>query len=178
MAMAAERRWRAFALAGGSVFFVLYLYAIGDLVIDGRAAWMIMVADLSPAHWTRARSLFLYEAMALVEAGWLVWLVSPVNLLITALLASLTAGNIHGILTLRAAPQQCGAGGRYGSLGGAMPALLAGSACCAPSLLLILGIPGLGVFASLFQWLVPVSFVLLLLSRWWQRRMGAPTFWR
>jgi hypothetical protein len=54
------------------------------------------------------------------------------------------------------------------------PALLAGGACCAPSLLLVLGIPGLGAFVGLFAWLLPLSLLLLVLSRCWQRRRGAP----
>lgn len=177
MAATTERRWRVMGTAGGALFFLLYLYAIGDLDIDRRATWQLMMADASPDHWMQARAPFLFEAMALLEAGWLVWLISPVNLLIAGLLGGMMALNIHGIFSLRTIPQSCGIGGRYAGAGGAVPALLAGSACCAPSLLLLLGIPGLGAFSAFFPWLVPLSVILLALSRWWQRHMGATAFW-
>ena len=65
---------------------------------------------------------------------------------------------------------------------GAWPSLLAGGACCAPSLLLLLGIPGLGAFVSLFAWMVPLALFLVLLAgvpavddvlRWLRRRLAS-----
>lgn len=108
----------------------------------------------------------------MLQLGRLVILLSPGNLAVAALLSWLLAFNLHGALTLR---QQARCDLATGAIlsAGLWPALLAGGACCAPSLLL-LGIPSLGAFIGLFAWLVPMSLVLLLASRVWQRRRGAP----
>lgn len=77
---------------------------------------------------------------------------------------------------LRRTPPACAVPGARTGLLASVPALLAGGACCAPALLLLVGIPGLGALAGLFAWLIPLSLALLLASRWWQRRSGAPAF--
>ena len=108
----------------------------------------------------------------MLEMGELVILLSPVNLLIAATLSVLLGLNLHGTLALRQSAH-CTAI----SSAGAWPSLLAGGACCAPSLLLLLGTPGLGAFVSLFAWMLPLALILLLISRCWQRRQGAPAVW-
>jgi len=108
----------------------------------------------------------------MLEAGVLVILLSSVNLLVATALAALLGLNLHGMLALRRTAQ-C----TVISSAGVWPSLLAGGACCAPSLLL-LGIPGLGAFVSLFAWTLPLAFFLLLASSLWQRLNGAPAVWR
>ena len=49
-------------------------------------------------------------------------------------------------------------------LPGSFPALLAGSACCAPAIVLILGIQVSSLFMTVFQVLIPVSVLLLLVT--------------
>lgn len=36
--------------------------------------------------------------------------------------------------------------------------------------------PGLGVLAAVFGYLIPLSILALVASRMWQRRLGAPRF--
>lgn len=163
--------WPA-ALAGLG-YAVLYLYAIGDLSLAPPPAWDWRIGEISLERLLSARALFQFEAVAVAEAGYAVLLVSPLNLLVTALLAGLLAANIHGALYLRANPDTCRSS-RGGLIAGAAPALLAGGACCAPSLILVLGIPSLGAFSALFGWLVPLSVVVLGLNRIWQHRQGVP----
>ena len=164
------------AMAGGFFYAVFYLYAIGDLSTTRQPDWSLAFGMIPLEQAFRARSLFLFEGIGMIQAGWLFWLVSPMNLLIAGALGMLLAVNIHGALALRANPVACEAraAGGAGTVGGAVPALLAGGACCAPSLVLLLGIPGLGAFSALFVWLLPVSAALLLANRLWQRRRGAP----
>ena len=161
----------------GVTYGLFYLYAIGDLTLYGPPAWGAYVVDAGLERIFSARFTLMFEAIAVIEMGWLVWLLSPLNLLITLLLAGLLAANIHGALFIRTHPASCGRSSRSGLLG-AVPALLAGGACCAPSLILMLGIPGLGAFTALFGWLVPLSIILLGLSRIWQHRQGAPRIFR
>lgn len=166
-------RSRSIAFAVGVVYGLFYLWAIGDITFYGPPAWGGYIAELSLDRALSARSTLMFEAVAVLEAGYLVWLVSPVNLLVAGVLCGLLAANIHGALWIRAHPVACRRG-QGGTLAAALPALFAGGACCAPSLILLLGIPGLGAFAALFGWLVPISIVALGLSRIWQHRQGAP----
>lgn len=161
----------------GIGYGLIYLYAIGDVTFYGPPHWGGHLSEVSLERIFSARSTLMFEAIAVVELGWLVWLISPLNLFITALLAGLLAANIHGVLYIRAHPTQCRAGGNKG-LVGAVPALFAGGACCAPSLILLLGIPGLGAFSAFFGWLVPMSVLALGLNRIWQHRQGAPPMFR
>ncbi|WP_440998114.1 hypothetical protein [Arhodomonas sp. SL1] len=165
---------RRVAVPVGFAYALLYLYALGDMDWAGPPTWGMMVGDWNPAAWLGMRSPFHFEAVARLDAGYLVWLISPGNLAIALLLALLVATNIHGALALRRRPAACGAGGRRAGTLAGIPALLAGSACCAPNLLLVLGIPGLGAFAAFFGYLIPLSVLLLAGARLWQRRQGAP----
>jgi hypothetical protein len=176
MARALLRDTRAAAAAVGIAYALGYLYALGDLSMAARAAWSVTAGD--PARWLDQRVVFQFEAIAMLQAGHLVWLISPLNLLIAATLGTLLALNIDGAWMLWRRPATCGIAGRGGGLLAAVPALAAGGACCAPSLLLLLGIPGLGAFAAMFAWLVPLSLLLLVGSRGWQRHRGAPPWSR
>lgn len=155
---------------------LLYLYAIGDLDL-GASGWGALVLDWQWERLLARRGPWQFEAVAMFELGSLVLLVSPLNLLIAGLLAVLMALNLHGALALQA-QAKCSRKQQVVASAGGWPALLAGGACCAPSLLLVLGIPGLGAFVGLFAWLLPLSLMLLVLSRGWQRRRGAPTILR
>jgi hypothetical protein len=173
MANLDHRAKNAASLAAGVGYAVFYLYAVGDVDVGGPPAWNVATVEMTIERVLAARVPFQFEAVAMMEAGVVVLLLSPLNILMAVLLGMLLAANLHGALYLHGNPRcRAGAGG---ALGGAMPALLAGGACCAPSLILLLGVPGLGAFSALFPWLVPLSIVALIVNRIWQRRQSAPT---
>lgn len=175
-----ERTARIGAAVTGGVYALVYLYGAGDIDVMPRPAWGFQVAGFEPALWLSRRGPLTFEAVALADAGYLTILLSPANLVVAGLLGLLVALNLHGALALGASTPTCPGGvrgGRASGLFAAAPALLAGSACCAPSLLLMLGVPSLGALAGLFGWLVPLSLLLLVGSRLWQRQQGAPA-WR
>ena len=159
------------------VYALFYLYSLGDFTFYGPPAWDAYINSLSWERIFSARSLFQFESVAVLELGYLVWLISPLNLLVALLLSSLLSANIHGALYLRAQPRACRSRSG-GALAGALPAMLVGGACCAPSLLLLLGIPSLGALSAYFGWLLPLSLVALMLNRIWQNRLGAPPLFR
>jgi hypothetical protein len=167
-----RRRRSRIAIFAALAYAGFYLFAIGDVDLVGPPAWDARLGEVTAQRILSARAPFQFEAVAVLEAGYLVWLVSPLNLLVAAILAALLAANIAGALYLRA-HAQCGTGGKS-TLGSALPALMAGGACCAPSLILLLGVPGLGALAAWLPWLVPVSMFALAANRWWQHRQGAP----
>jgi len=166
------------ALAAGGVYLLAYLYLLGDLAFGASGGWSLLVAGEWPTRWLQARALLQFEGIAMLQAGPVTLILSPLNLLLAAVLAGLVAANVHGALELHRAPAACsasgGAPGGHVGLIASVPALLAGGACCAPALLLLIGIPALGALAGLFAWLIPLSLALLVASRWWQRRIGAP----
>jgi hypothetical protein len=157
----------------GSIYAVLYLYALGNIDFVTRTAWGWRTGDLSPDAWFDMRAPLRFEPVAIADVGHFAFLISPMNIVVAGLLGTALALNVHGIVTLIRQPAQCRAG-TAGGLAGTLPALLAGGACCAPSLVLVTGIPAISGLAAFSGWLVPLSLVLLLGSRWWQRRQGVP----
>ena len=168
-------RWPA-ALAGVA-YALIYLVGLGDITLEDRAGWLFRTGTLSVERMLSMRSTFVFEGLAMVEAGWWIVLISPLNLILAVALGTLLALNVHGVIALWQSPASCTLS-TASSATGALPALLAGSACCAPSLLLLLGIPALGMFAAFFGYLIPLSLLGLLASRIWQRRIGAPAWHR
>jgi len=178
--MAVESRAGAALL--GLAYAFGYLYALGDLDRVTNGSWGVVPGD--PGLWLTQRGMLYFEPIAMIEFGPVLLLLSPLNIVLATVLGLLLALNLDGAWQLWRHPRACaleaghnGQSGRRsggGSVLAAVPALLAGGACCAPSMLLILGIPGLGAFAGLFAWMLPLSWALLGVSRFWQRRQGAP----
>jgi len=161
-----------------AVYFVALLWLTGDLSRVPMAAWSFDLADAWATLWLKPRGVFYFEAIAVAQAGPWMLLLSPLNLAIAALLAVLVGANIHGAGMLYRQPAQCSVRGANVGILAALPALLAGGACCAPALLLVIGLPSLGALAGLIGWLIPLAIALLALSRWWQRHQGAPPLLR
>lgn len=166
-------RRAAIAVGVGIAYLALYLYMLGDLGF-GASGWDLRVSSQWPTLWLKARAPFQFEGIAMVDAGLVRWIISPLNLAIALVLGGLLAANVHGAIALRQDPPACRAPGAGAGALAALPALLAGGACCAPALVLLIGLPSLGAFAGLFSWLVPVAIGALVATRWWQRRIGAP----
>ncbi|MDF1588184.1 MAG: hypothetical protein P1P93_03385 [Gammaproteobacteria bacterium] len=154
-------------------YALLYLFLIGDIDIGG-SSWRWMILPIDSMQPFSQRSLLHFEAVAMVELGWFTVLLSPVNTIIALTLGMLLALNVYGVISMRT--QACQLSKSTSSMS-ALPALLTGGACCAPSLFLVLGIPGLGALIGYIGWLLPLSALLLLVNRFWQRAQGAPA-WR
>jgi len=111
------------ATGAGFAYLVLYLAASQDLTFGRHAGLAWRLAPDWASLWMQARSPFRFEGIAVLEAGGLALIVSPLNLLIAGTLGALFALNVHGVLSLAGKPPACGTGaGRIASL----PALLAG----------------------------------------------------
>ena len=59
-------------------------------------------------------------------------------------------------------PKACGIGESSSGLLAGLPALLSGTACCGPVLLLVVGIQASGVLITAFQFLLPVAALVLV----------------
>jgi hypothetical protein len=160
-----RRRLRRLALGIGFIYLALFLFAIGDLNVypDGFGLSDFYIVPGAGELLFERRSAFYFEAVAIASSAYVTWLIAPLNILLGTLLAALVGVNAaFGYLAWRQ-PRACGVGSGSGVLA-AIPGLLAGSACCAPTLLLVLGLPASASLLSLFSVMVPIALLLLIAS--------------
>lgn len=166
--MVRKRRTRRVFWWSALVYLPLYLYAIGDLRFHAWQAWQgeMTSARFSPQPLEllfKQISPFYFEAIGLVQLPFLTYLVSPINLLIALALALLVGLNIAFSYMAIVAPKICYGNPAAGILS-TLPGLLAGSACCGPIVLIVLGVQASASLIALFGWLVPIAVVLLLVT--------------
>ena len=141
-----------------------FLYLLTDLTIRPGVGFSVFVVD-SPLvrMFESGTGPFMHRPIALLELWVVVWEFSPLNTLLglgIALLVGLNLGLSYLAITQ---PRACGMSASAGAFA-SIPALLAGSACCAPVIFLVLGIQASGILLAGFQLLLPVSVVLLLVT--------------
>jgi hypothetical protein len=145
-------------------YLAIFLIVIGDLTVDSASR---PFSAFAAAGWEslvlRQRAPFQFEALAVVEAPFLVWLVSPMNVAIGAALGLLTGIQVALVGVARRCSLACGLSPATGLLAG-LPGLLAGSACCAPILFLLLGLQVTASVVTVMGLLIPAAFVLLALG--------------
>ncbi len=155
---------QAIAWGVALVYLAVFQIAVGDLTIDGVAR---SPSAFVVANWDglllRARAPFQFEAVAVLEAPFLVWLLSPMNLIIGTTLGLLTGLQIALVRIARHCAMACGLSPATGVLAG-LPGLLAGHACCAPTLLILLGVQMTASLITLIGLLISTAIVLLLLG--------------
>ncbi len=143
-------------------YLAVFLWALGDLLVQSGVGYSIFVADRPLARAFRpAPGAFLFQPVALVELGVVVWELSPLNTLLGGLIASLVGLNLSVSYLAVTQPKSCGLSASAGILA-SVPGLLAGSTCCAPVLLLVVGIQASGILLTAFVWLLPASLLLLV----------------
>lgn len=152
------------ALAWGIALIYLFVFqfAVADLSIDGTIR---PFSTFGLSNWQdvvfRQRVRFQFEAVASLEGPFFVWLLSPVNIAIGVVLGLLTGAQIALVGIARKCAVSCGLSPVAGILSG-LPGLLAGSACCAPLLFILLGVQLTASLVTLMGLMIPIAFVLLL----------------
>lgn len=150
---------RIFALVT-LLYLVLVLFALGDLSVGGAGF------DFLHVPWDRMferTGVFTFEPIAQLTVPGATLLLSPVNLVLVGLLAVLAGLNLTLTVAAFREPRAC----RLRSSGGllaAVPALFAGGACCAPTVLLVFGIQASSLLIGFIQILIPVALLLLVLT--------------
>ena len=157
-------RWDSrLVVAGvGLVYLLGYLYAIGDLAPGLGGYGVVVAADPLGTLFRTTSGPFSFSPVALVRVGPLSYLLS-LNTLVGLGLALLVGLNLGLTYLTRRQPAACGLGSSAGVLAG-LPALLSGTACCGPVVLLALGIQASGLLLTAVQVLVPVAVLVLLAS--------------
>ncbi|MCL7419684.1 MAG: hypothetical protein M8364_02095 [Methylobacter sp.] len=160
-----KRPTRRVLLWSAFLYGLLYLLAIGDLDFHSFSSNMALTWSGQPLDLLfKSRAPFYFEAIAVVEFFFLTYLFSPLNLLLAVTLALLVGLNVTTSYIGFVQPKVCRGRPAAGLLT-SLPALLAGSACCGPLLLVLLGIQATAALVAFFSLLVPVS-ILLLLGAW------------
>lgn len=149
-----------FALASAA-YLLAYLFIIGDLSVTGGSGFAVQFGSLSNAF--RRISTFYFEAVASVSAGPVVMLISVGNILIGGTVAALVGANLTFTYVSFKNPSACSARNKTGLLS-AVPALAAGTACCAPTIFLVLGIQASAGLLALQSLALPVSIALLFVA--------------
>jgi hypothetical protein len=158
------------AVFGSTVvgYLLLYSVAVGDLarsVTPGPVG--VSVVDRPLSRLVESTGPFQYEPIAFVQLGVVDYLFAPLNAAIGLGLAVLVGLNLavaYGAWRRPAAcglPESGGTGGVAGLLAG-VPALLSGTVCCGPAILLVVGVQATAGLLAVFQWLLPVAVVLLI----------------
>lgn len=153
-------KYRRIAIGLALVYLVLFLIALQDVSLGGGGVEFLAV------EWSRVfdrTGALTFEPIARLTLPGLTVLVSPINILIGAVVASLAGLNLAITYIALRQPAVCSFN-RSTGLFASLPALLAGSACCAPAIVLILGLQVSSLFITVFQILIPVSILLLLIS--------------
>ena len=174
-----QRRYRRFAGLLGLIFFFLYLFSIQHIVYlpNVNLSYQATIPSVRVAsNWTskifRARVPFLWEPIAAVylTPHLMIQLALP-NILLGGLLGGLFGlnlsmgffelfreGGLRSIESIR-------------SLVAAIPSLLTGFACCAPTLLIAIGgslAAGLSAgLVAVRPYFLPASLIILLFNAGW-----------
>lgn len=102
-----------------------------------------------------------FDAIAVLDTGVFRLLVSPLNISIGLVLAVLVGVSLGLTYLAVVQPRACGIGAGSGMMA-SLPALLSGTVCCGPVVLLAVGLQASGFLMTMFTWLLPAGVVLLV----------------
>jgi len=153
-------------------YLAVYLVGVGHLGLGPWGFDLSVVAD-PLARATQPVGPYQWEPVALLVAGPVEFLVSPLNLGIGLGLAVLVGVNLAVSLVAYRGPSAC----RFGpgaSLAAGLPGLLSGVACCGPLILVVVGLQASATVLTVFQWLLPVAVLALVGTLLWVGRRVEP----
>ena len=160
--LAFRRRDAALVFAGVTlVYTVVYLYMIDHLAPGLGGYGVSVVADPLGKFFQPELGPFMFTPVARVSLGPLTYLFS-LNTVFGAVLAGLVGLNLALTYLVWTQPDACGIGGKSSGLLASVPALLSGTACCGPVVLIVLGIQASGLLLTTFQFLLPAAALLLV----------------
>jgi hypothetical protein len=139
-----------------------YLWAVQELRPGGYGYGMRVARNPASKLFQPATSAVNFEPVAIVRTEFLTYLFS-LNTPIGIALGVLVGLNLAITYLAWRQPAACGLGTSSAGLLAGIPAILSGSACCGPILVIILGVQATGIFApGVFAFLLPVAAVLLV----------------
>jgi hypothetical protein len=142
-------------------YLAIYLYALGHLA-PGLGGFGLTVVPGALGKFVQPElGPFSFTPVARVSAGPVTYLFS-LNTVLGLGIAILVGLNLGLTYLAWRQPAACGIGSSSSGLLASVPAVLSGTACCGPVVLIVLGIQASGIIVTAFQFLLPVAVVLLL----------------
>ncbi|RQH03477.1 hypothetical protein [Natrarchaeobius oligotrophus] len=151
------------AIVTGTGYLLGFLWATNSLSARFGAGFGWRLVDDPFARALERRGPTSFEPVAVVDAGIATVLLGPVDLAIGFGLSALVALNVSLAYLALVQPSSCGVGAGMG-MAAAVPALLSGSVCCVPVVLLVLGIQASAALLTVLPWLLPLGAALLVAS--------------
>jgi len=160
--VALRRRDAALVFGATTVLYlVVYLWMIDHLAPGLGGYGVSVVADPLAKFLQPELGPFMFTPVARVSLGPVTYLFS-LNTVFGAVLAALVGLNLALTYLVWTQPNACGIGGKSSGFLASVPALLSGTACCGPVVLIVLGIQASGVLLTGFQFLLPAAGLLLV----------------
>lgn len=164
IATAVGRRDSALVLLGVTLAYTVgYLYALRHLLPGGSGFEVRVARNPLGQLFDSAAGAFNYAPVVLVETDFFTYLFS-LNTPLGVAVGALVGINVAITYLAWRQPSACGLGTASTGLLAGLPALLSGSACCGPILLILFGIQATGTLITVFEFLLPASLLLLLVS--------------
>jgi hypothetical protein len=159
-----RRDARAVLVGVSTLYLGLYLYILGHLRFTGGGGFDYVAVSDPLSRMFQTTGTLAFEPVVGVVVGPIELLVAPVNVAIGAMLAVLVGVNLAVSYLAWRNPAACdvGSGGKTSGLLAGLPALLSGTACCGPVVLIALGVQASGVIVASFGFLVPAAALLLV----------------
>ncbi len=148
-------------VAATLAYLLTYLWAIGHLASGLGGVELVVVDGAFGQFFQQARGPLAFRPVARVSLGPVTYLFS-LNTVVGGAIAALVGLNLALSYLAYTSPRACGIGSQSAGLFASIPALLSGSACCGPVVLIVLGIQASGVLLTAFQFLLPVAVLALL----------------
>lgn len=148
------------------IFLAVFLAATQQVSLTDKAGLDATTASQPWQTMLQRTSLFQFQPVLQVRAAWLSFLINPFNAVIAAALSVLVGYNLAITHAAIRDPAACDVSPAQGVIA-ALPGLIGGSACCAPIILLILGVQVGSAALTVFSYLLPVAYALLIGNLVW-----------
>lgn len=152
---------RAVLVAVTGVYLAAYLWAVGHLNPGLGGYGVTVVSDPLGKFLQPELGPFTFTPIARFDVGPLSYMFS-FNTILGLGLAGLVGLNLALSYLAWRQPKACGIGERSTGLLASVPALLSGTACCGPVVLIVVGVQASGVILTAFQWMLPAAALLLV----------------
>ena len=157
-----RRRDATLVVAGTAAgYLLIYLYALGHLAPGIGGFDVTVVSGALKKFFQPELGPLSFTPVARVSVGPVTYLFS-LNTVLGLGIAGLVGLNLGLTYLAWRQPAACGIGSSSAGFLASVPAVLSGTACCGPIVLIVLGIQASGIIVTAFQFLLPIAVVMLL----------------
>jgi hypothetical protein len=147
--------------ATGLGYLAVYLYALGHLAPGIGGFEVTVVSGALGKFFQPELGPLSFTPVVRVSVGPVTYLFS-FNTILGLAIAGLVGLNLGLTYLAWRQPAACGIGSKSSGFLASIPAVLSGTACCGPVVLIVLGIQASGIIVTAFQFLLPIAVLLLL----------------